>query len=73
MIEIKFQTQELYSVQLKLLNILHKTTGAKEHVQFTCTMYDSAYLFHSSNYYLFWVFVDMIKDFLYQRNNNQLL
>ena len=42
MIKIKFQTEELYSVQLKSLNILHKTTGAKEHGHFTCTMY-SAY------------------------------
>ena len=45
MIKIKFQTQELYSVQLKSLNILHKTTGAKEQVHFTCTMYSAYILF----------------------------
>ena len=33
----------------------------------------TVHIFHSSNYYLFWVLVDMIKDFLYQRYNNQLL
>ena len=43
MIKIKFQTEELYSVQLKSLNILHKTTWGKEHVHFNCTMY-SAYI-----------------------------
>ena len=45
MIKIKFQTQELYSVQLKSLDILHNTTGAKEHVHFTCTMYSAYILF----------------------------
>ena len=45
MIKIKFQPQELYSVQLKSLNILHKTSGAKEHVHFTCTMYSAYILF----------------------------
>ena len=73
MIKIKFQTQELYSVQLKSLNILHKTTGAKEHGHFTCTMYSAYISFKSLQYYLFWVLVDMIKDFLYQRYNNQPL
>ena len=43
MIKIKFQTEELYSVQLKSVNILHKTTWGKENVHFTCTMY-SAYI-----------------------------
>ena len=45
MIKIKFQTEELYSLQLKSLNILHKTTGAKEHGHFTCTMYSAYILF----------------------------
>ena len=69
MIKIKFQTQELYSVQLKSLNILHS--------QGTCAFYlhnvQCIYFIQVTIIYLFWVLVDMIKDFLYQRNNNQLL
>ena len=55
------------------MSCTNNTTGAKEHVQFTCTMYSAYIQVIIITMYLFWVLVDMINDFLYQRNNNQLL